>query len=412
MSRLSLKIVMTAYDVNPFRGSESGTGWNFPFHIADENHHVTLITRPNNRPHIEKFLSETDPSAAAHMQFAYFDLPYWARFWKKGARGARLYFWLWQFFVVSFIRRQGLEADIYHGLNFHSDTTPSFLWRLKGRSMWGPINHNEPIPDDFLPNRMARLIERSKWITRRLIWALDPFLYLTRRNTNLILAANQSVVHRLGLKKWNKFAVVNTIAGTPMVDEVEGPPDDGMFRILCVGRFVPIKAMGFALDVFEDFFAGLSVQDRARVQLIVVGAGPLEKTLEAKAESSAACDSILIKPWVAQADLFAIYQQSDCFMNFSHEGAGAVNAEAMAASLPILCFDNFGPGEMVTSDTGRKIPLSPYPQACTQAALVLRALFDDPKGTQKLGQQAQADFIRKFSWRARADTIRAHYQKL
>lgn len=412
MPDLPLKIVITAYDVNPFRGSESGTGWNFPFHIADKNHHVTLITRPNNRPDIEKFLAETDLRDGAQIDFAYFDLPYWARFWKKGARGARLYFWLWQFFVVSFIRRRRLNADIYHGLNFHSDTTPSFLWRLDGLSVWGPVNHNEPVPSDFLPNRQARVIERIKWVTRRLIWALDPFLYLTRRNTDLILAANRSVVRRLSLKKWKNFRIISTIAAKPLEHHIKVPSDDGIFRVLCVGRFVPIKAMGFAMDVFETFFEGLPLCERARVQLLLVGTGPQEKALQTKATSSTACDAILIMPWVAQTDLFATYQKSDCFMNFSHEGAGAVNAEAMAAGLPILCFDNFGPGEMVTPDIGRKIPLAPYEQARTQAALTLRSLFDDPDSTHRLGLRAQTEFIQKFSWRAKADTIKSYYQKL
>ena len=68
-------ILATAYAINPFKGSEDGMGWNFVMQIARFNK-VIAITRENNRPHIEKYISENPDILYANVQFLYFDLPY------------------------------------------------------------------------------------------------------------------------------------------------------------------------------------------------------------------------------------------------------------------------------------------------------------------------------------------------
>ena len=120
------RVVATAYAINPFKGSEDAMGWNFVMQIA-RFHQVYAITRENNRTHIEQYMQMNPDSRYQNINFLYFDLPYWMRFWKKGGRGAMLYYLMWQRGVVGFIRQQNIEFDLVHNLNFHNDWTPSFL---------------------------------------------------------------------------------------------------------------------------------------------------------------------------------------------------------------------------------------------------------------------------------------------
>ena len=113
-------ILATAYAVNPYKGSEDGMGWNALYQIARFNK-VIAITRENNRPHIEKYMSENPDSVYQNMEFLYFDLPKWMRFWKKKSRGAMLYYWMWQKAMPKFILKQKIDFDIVHNLNFHND---------------------------------------------------------------------------------------------------------------------------------------------------------------------------------------------------------------------------------------------------------------------------------------------------
>ena len=75
-------ILATCYAVNPYKGSEDAMGWNFTYQIARYNK-VIAITRENNKPAIEKFMTENTDTVYQKITFLYFDLPYWMRFWKK-----------------------------------------------------------------------------------------------------------------------------------------------------------------------------------------------------------------------------------------------------------------------------------------------------------------------------------------
>ncbi|HMV91811.1 MAG TPA: hypothetical protein PKA40_19345, partial [Cyclobacteriaceae bacterium] len=83
-------ILATAYAINPSKGSEDGTGWNFVMQIARFNR-VIVVTRKNNRRPIENYQHFNPDERYALITFLYFDLPKWMRFWKRGGRGALLY---------------------------------------------------------------------------------------------------------------------------------------------------------------------------------------------------------------------------------------------------------------------------------------------------------------------------------
>ncbi|MFT5878385.1 MAG: NAD(P)-dependent dehydrogenase (short-subunit alcohol dehydrogenase family), partial [Dokdonia sp.] len=70
-------ILVSAYAVNPFKGSEDGTGWNISKQLAKE-YKVVIVTRNNNRPEIERYLAENTESVFDNMTFLYHDLPKWA----------------------------------------------------------------------------------------------------------------------------------------------------------------------------------------------------------------------------------------------------------------------------------------------------------------------------------------------
>jgi hypothetical protein len=138
-------ILATAYAVNPYKGSEDGMGWNMILQIA-RFQKVIAVTRENNEPKIAQYMKENPSKLYDNIQFEYFDLPYWMRFWKKGGRGAMLYYWMWQRGIVGFIQKKGFVFDIAHNLNFHNDWTPSYLWKLNKPFVWGPVGHHPKIP--------------------------------------------------------------------------------------------------------------------------------------------------------------------------------------------------------------------------------------------------------------------------
>ena len=60
-------VLMTAYAVNPYKGSEDGMGWNFILQAA-RFQRVIAVTRRNNGPHIERYLAENPAAASSRRQ--------------------------------------------------------------------------------------------------------------------------------------------------------------------------------------------------------------------------------------------------------------------------------------------------------------------------------------------------------
>src|SRR4051812_45653270 len=107
-----MKVLLSAYGCDPGGGSEGGVGWNMAREMAN-CHEVWVLTRANNRPEIEAELS-SHPIPGLH--FAYYDLPRWARWWKRGQRGVRLYYYLWQLGIYCVAKRLHREVgfDLAH----------------------------------------------------------------------------------------------------------------------------------------------------------------------------------------------------------------------------------------------------------------------------------------------------------
>jgi len=197
-----IKVLASAYDINPYKGSESGTGWNFIYQISRFNK-VIAITRKNNRANIEKYIKENN-ICIENINFQYYDLPYVLRFWKRGSRGSFIYYNLWQFFLPIFILIQRIKFDVSQHINFHADHVPSFLWLFPKPFIWGPINHNEPVKRQFLNNNKDLILDRFKFSLKWIRWNLDPFFYICRNRAKLIIGSSNSVKVRLRVND-NKF---------------------------------------------------------------------------------------------------------------------------------------------------------------------------------------------------------------
>src|SRR5271157_3778471 len=130
-----LKVLLSAYACEPGQGSEPGVGWNWA-HEMSRWHDVWVLTRANNRPTIEQTPA---PVGEHRVRWVYFDLPRWARFWKRGSRGIQAYYWLWQLAAWRVGARLHREVgfDLFHHVTFGKYWVPSYLSFLPVKSILG-----------------------------------------------------------------------------------------------------------------------------------------------------------------------------------------------------------------------------------------------------------------------------------
>ena len=142
-----LKVLVSAFSCIPYRGSEPGVGWNWAKQMA-RFHEVFLFTRPNHKELIDKTILK---ESISNLHCVYFDLPEWARFWRKEQRGIRLHYYLWQilaFFVGKRLHKE-TKFDFVHHVTFCSYWMPTFLALLPIPYIWGPVGGGESSPKNF-----------------------------------------------------------------------------------------------------------------------------------------------------------------------------------------------------------------------------------------------------------------------
>ena len=403
-------ILATCYAVNPYKGSEDGMGWNFVNQIARFNK-VIAITRENNQPAIEKFMAENPNELYKNITFLYFDLPYWMRFWKKGGRGAMLYYYMWQRGIVSFIKKQKLNFDIAHNVNFHNDWTPSFLYKLEKPMVWGPIGHHPIIPNQYLKPYSIKylIIDRATWLVKKMFWNLSFSLKKTVKNADHILCMNTGVPSVLEFKN-QSFSIQPSVA-TEDFFEGKITKKEG-FKVISVGRFVPLKGFDLTLNSFIKFLYSLSVSERENCRLTLVGTGPEKEFYQKIIAENKVEKYVEIIEWIDRKELMKLYEKASVFLFPSHEGAGMVVAEAMSFGLPVVCLNNEGPGEFVTTNCGFAVPQLDYNNTVSELKDSLQKLYFDKELLYKMSLGARKQFEERFTWNSRGEHLKNIYKKL
>lgn len=165
---------------------------------------------------------------------------------------------------------------------------------------------------------------------------------------------------------------------------------DSVTRLLTVGRLNPQKGM----DVLLRAFAQLRTQVQKKLQLWVVGDGPLKSSLEELARTLKIDQDVFFFGWRDQKELASFYASADVFVLSSHyEGMPNVVLEAMASGLPIVATDVSGTGEIVShGENGYLVK----PGDADDLAFFLKKILSDD-----LSQMAQMSLTKSksFDWR-------------
>ncbi|KOY87016.1 hypothetical protein AD998_13465 [bacterium 336/3] len=402
-------ILATAYAINPYKGSEDGMGWNFVLQIARFNR-VIVVTRENNQATIGKFMQENPAEIYQNIQFLYFDLPYWMRFWKKGGRGAMLYYWMWQKGVVNFIKQKKLHFDIAHNLNFHNDWTPSYLWKLQKPFVWGPVGHHSPIPKEYLKpySFKYQIEEKGKWLIKKLFWRFSNALKNTIDKANHIICMNSKVASHLNLQ--DNFSVIPSVATQDYGMGYQ--KDQKQFTLISVGRLVPLKGFDLTIQAFHEFIRTLSEKEAQKCRLLIVGSGKEEDLYKKMVYDCGLDKQVQFINWINRIDLMEIYKSSSAFLFPSHEGAGMVVAEALSFGLPVICLKNEGPGEFIDESCGFAITPTNYKDTIQNLAKSILKIFKDKKIYASASHQARNLFETKFHWNIRGEQLQKIYQSL
>jgi len=405
-----LNVLLSAYACMPGRGSEPGIGWNWVRQAA-RFHDVWVLTHDEGRRVTESALAVRPIPRA---RFIYLDLPAWARFWKKGRRGAQLHYYLWQIGAYFKGRRLHREVgfDLVHHVTLGKYWMPSFLALLPVPFIWGPVGGGESTPRAFRSSfsLRGRLYELARDIARKL-GECDPFVRQTARKAVLGLATTEETAKRmraLGCKRVSVLSQVGLcreeirlLAGLPLRQTTP-------FRLLSTGRLLHWKGFELGLRAFAEFHRYFPTSE-----YWFAGDGPDRKRLAKLARNLGVTDKVRFWGWLPRQETLAKLAECDVLVHPSlHESGGYVCLEAMAAGRPVICLDLGGPALLVSEETGIKIPAISPEQAVRALADAMLKLATDPDLRARMAQAARQRVKEHFSWDRKAILMMEIYRKI
>lgn len=418
MTDRRLRVLVSAYACNPYKGSEEGVGWGWVIAIA-KHHDLWVIVAEYHRDDIERAVA-ANPDELGGIQFHYVPHKPWhyrpTKVWTR-IEGSILKpimnraYRLWQ----SDAYRLGRELhgrvgfDVAHLITYVGFRFPGHLWKLDIPFVWGPIGGLENTPWRFLP--MLGVKGCVYYAGRNIINSLHR-RFLTgpkgafAKADGAIMAATAGIQREI--RRW--YGVDSEV-----LCEI-GPPDGAAaepstreagepLRIVWSGQHLPGKALGLALKAV----AGLST--RIDWRLDILGEGPCTGKWRVLARKLGIHDRCHWHGWIPRSEAVSLMHKSHVLLLTSLKDlTSTVLLEALSQGTPVVCPDHCGFSNVVTAACGIKIPIQRPRQLVAGFTQALVDLDGDESRRRSLAAGALAR-IGDFTWAAKSRKIDAIYRK-
>lgn len=397
-----IKIFVSAYACEPGLGSEIGVGWHWVLEMS-KYFELWVLTRESNRHSIEPWIAEHPEYCGIH--FLYYDWPKWARFWKKGMRGVRTYYNIWQACTNGIVKRKMLENDIKI---FHHVTYGNVMWKVSSYGqkqffVWGPVGGLETIPTEYAYHYdcKSRLIERVRTLS---VWLTKHSAGFKRRcrNANLILCKTDITRMQIAKKYQGKAILFTDVA----VDEKQASASvmanhcsEGT-EFVTVGRLDAWRGFDLVIEALA-----LAVKENKQIHLTIIGKGADEQRLKALIAQYGLEQYVTMAGKVDMETYFGYMQRCDAVINASlKEGAVTVSFDSMALGKPLLCIDTTGYTRYFSEEYAIMVKRSDRNTTIQDLSKGILALTNQ-ETRLSMGERARLAG-KRFTWQARGEEIR------
>lgn len=405
------KILLSAYACEPDGGPEAVIGWNFAVNLA-KFHHVWVITRESNRKSIERYRESLIQN---QINWLYFDWPKPLRFWKKGSRGHRLYYFLWQlgiFFKIKTIHQKE-NFNIVHHVTFVNYWQPSFLPFLKNVNfVFGPVGGGEYVKWNFIKHFPTKeIMYETVRNLSRFINIANPLLRLAAKKSRVAIAVNKETATQLAKIGHKDIRVLTQVAldhhQLNVLKKIK-KNNDYSFRFFSIGRLLTWKGFDMAIEAFSQI-----AKKNEAIEYYIIGDGPYRAQLNKMIKRKDIVSKVKFFGKLTHPELFNLMNKCDVLLHPSlHDSGALVVAEAMAAGKPVICLDVGGPAYQVNENVGIKIPPRTRKQVVHDLAEAMELLVTDKKLYQKMSVEARKRVVEELNWDSKIKIINRIYDEI
>jgi glycosyltransferase involved in cell wall biosynthesis len=406
------RVLVLADSANPEWSSASLIGWSLTQALR-EHAEVHLVTHLRNREALERagWVEGRDFTAINPGRV---EGPV-TRFGEAVRKVTRLgWTWTTAFSTVAYYyyeelvwRRFGTQLrtggfDIVHRITPVSPAVPSplasHLHRAKVPFIWGPMNGGVPWPKEF----RSALRREGEWLSYlRGARKLLPGYRQTRSLAAALLTGSSYVWEDMKAYHPRCVYLPENAIEPARFEDVQPEPRRGPLRAAFVGRLVALKGVDMLLE------AAAPLVRSGQLLLDIIGDGPEMPALREQVAREGMAQGVTLPGWLhQQPEVLKRLAGAQVFAFPSiREFGGGVVLEAMALGLTPIVINHGGPAELVTEETGFRVPLGSRESIIAAYRSILTECVQSPERVARIGERARRRVFHLFTWEVKARQV-------
>ena len=331
-----MNYLISAYSVNPYKGSEDSIGWNLVLQYEKnykEGDRIILLTKKFNEKDTRKGLEEFN---IQHVELVIVDVPNalnWFR--EKHSAFHHMYYILWQHWAWLWVKHSGIRFDVIHHVTMNDYRIPSEMYKAKGaKVIWGPMGGAQVTPRPLKVYEKNQLVASFReFVNKSCSW--NPFYKKALRSYYKIYCINNETQKQISRIVGKDVPLMPELA---LRDEYKNLPirkgNNDILKIVFVGRLIGKKGIAFLVDALSLMPTDMNWE------LLIFGDGDDHALIEKQIADSGIGKNVKLMGNRPLNQIAEAYQQADVFVLPSlRETSGNVLLEAMAYAVPIVAFD-------------------------------------------------------------------------
>lgn len=331
-----MNYLISAYSVNPYKGSEDSIGWNWVLQYEKnykKGDRIILLTKKFNEKDTRRGLKEFN---IQHVELIIVDVPdalNWFR--EKHSAFHHMYYILWQHWAWLWVKHSGIRFDVIHHVTMNDYRIPSELYKAKGaKVIWGPMGGAQVTPKPLKVYEKNQLVASFReFVNKSCSW--NPFYKKALRSYYKIYCIKNETQKQISCIVGKDVPLMPELA---LRDEYKNLPirkgKNDILKIVFVGRLIGKKGIAFLVDALSLMPTDMDWE------LLIFGDGDDRALIEKQIADSGIGKKVKLMGNRPLNQIAEAYQQADVFVLPSlRETSGNVLLEAMAYAVPIVAFD-------------------------------------------------------------------------
>lgn len=399
-----MKVLLSAFECNPNKGSESGYGWNWATGLASKGYETHCFTQEAEKRDLDQ------KGEIENLFFHYVTLPFGLERLKDSSRiGMYMYYFFWQCFVYKEAKRihEKQKFSVAHHVSWGSLQQGSFLYKLGIPFIFGPAGGGQIAPNAFKKyfGKFWKL-EITRNLVSTILVNFNPAFKSMIKKADVVLVSNFDTFEMA--KNYGAQNVEICLdAALPVTfypkKFIPKQRNTNKLKLLWVGRFKPRKGLLVVLDVMKE------LKEFSDITLTIVGDGEMRELMLGKIIAYQLENNIIWKGSVPYEEVKSFYANHDLFFFTSLRDSGPSQlVEAMAYGLPLITLKLHGQAVIVSETTGIACPCSSPKIVINNLKEAILSFYNNEKNITQMSKAAHS-FAIEQTWDKKIQEITSKY---